>query len=68
MWKNLTCLLRVLTSTASNTFGMSWNVDCEPNLITQRQCDLTNALVAEWEQIPAAGFQNLVKPEEWRLL
>jgi transposase len=32
--------------------------------------DLTNALVAEWKQVPAALFQHLVEtfPEEWRLL
>lgn len=33
--------------------------------------DLTNALVSEWEQIPAVSFQNLVeslKRQEWRLL
>ena len=31
--------------------------------------DLTNALVAEWQQVPAAMFQHLVKafPELWRL-
>ena len=32
--------------------------------------DLTKALVAEWGQIPAARFDNLVEslPREWRLL
>uniref|UniRef100_A0AAZ3NWM9 E3 ubiquitin-protein ligase n=1 Tax=Oncorhynchus tshawytscha TaxID=74940 RepID=A0AAZ3NWM9_ONCTS len=32
--------------------------------------NLTDALVAEWKQVPAAMFQHLVEnlPEEWRLL
>lgn len=32
--------------------------------------ELTNALVAEWDHIPAANFHNLVKAfkEGWRLL
>lgn len=31
--------------------------------------DLTNVLLAEWQQIPAARFQKVVKslPEEWTL-
>ena len=35
--KNLTGLHRALTSTPSNTFGMNWNADCEPDLIAQHQ-------------------------------
>ena len=50
--KNLTGLHRALTSTPSNTFGMNW-----PNRPTQ----CPNALVAEWEQVPAAMFQHLVE-------
>ena len=38
VWQNLTGLHRALTSTPSNTFGMNWNADCEPHLITQHQC------------------------------
>jgi hypothetical protein len=38
VWKNLTGLHRVLTSTPLNTFGMNWNADCEPGPITQHQC------------------------------
>jgi hypothetical protein len=34
-WKNLTGLHRALTSTPSNSFGMNWNVDCEPGQISQ---------------------------------
>jgi hypothetical protein len=34
VWKNLTVLHRPLTSTPSRTFGMKWNADCEPGLIT----------------------------------
>ena len=32
--------------------------------------DLTNALVAEWKQVPAAMIQHQVEslPEEWRML
>ena len=32
--------------------------------------NFTNALVAEWKQVPTAMFQHLVEslPEEWRLL
>jgi hypothetical protein len=36
-WNNLTGLHRALTSTPSNTFGMNWNADCKPSLITQQQ-------------------------------
>jgi hypothetical protein len=38
VWKNLTGLHRALTSTLSNTFGMNWNTDCKPGLISQHQC------------------------------
>ena len=38
VWKNLTGLHRALTSTPSNTFGMTWYTDCEPGLIAQHQC------------------------------
>jgi hypothetical protein len=38
VWKNLTGLDRDLTSTPSDTFGINWNADCEPGLITQHQC------------------------------
>ena len=45
---------------------MNWNADCEPGLIAQHQCptsvpELTNALAAEWNQVPAAMFQHLVE-------
>ena len=54
MWNNLTGLHRALTSTPSNTFGMNWNADCEPGLIAQTSVpDVTNALVAEWKQVPS---------------
>lgn len=49
-------------STLSGSFGMNKMVDCD---------DLITALEAEWDQIPAARFQNLMKRlklEEWRLL
>ena len=62
VWMNLTGLHRALTSTPSNTFGMNWNANCETALIAHHQCpDLTNALVAEWKQIPAAMLQHLVE-------
>ena len=62
VWKNLTSLHRALTSTPSNTFGMNWNADYEPNLITQHQWPTSLMLyVAEWKQIPAAMFQHLVE-------
>uniref|UniRef100_A0AAZ3SGF1 Uncharacterized protein n=1 Tax=Oncorhynchus tshawytscha TaxID=74940 RepID=A0AAZ3SGF1_ONCTS len=32
VWKNLTGLHKALTSTSSNTFGVNWNIDCEPGL------------------------------------
>ena len=60
--ENMTGMHRALTSTPSNTFEINWNTDCEPGLITQHQLpDLTNALVAEWKQVPAAMFQHLVE-------
>uniref|UniRef100_A0AAZ3PX08 Tc1-like transposase DDE domain-containing protein n=1 Tax=Oncorhynchus tshawytscha TaxID=74940 RepID=A0AAZ3PX08_ONCTS len=40
----------------------NWNADCEPGLIAPTSVpDLTNALVAEWKQVPAAMFQHLVE-------
>ena len=61
MWKNLIGLHRALTSTPSNTFGMNWNADCEPDLIAQHQCPTSRMFVAEWKQIPAAMFQHFVE-------
>ena len=62
VWKNFTGLHRALTSIPFNTFGMNWNANCEPGLIAQHQYpDLTNALVTEWKQVPAAVFQLLVE-------
>uniref|UniRef100_A0A0E9WZG1 Uncharacterized protein n=1 Tax=Anguilla anguilla TaxID=7936 RepID=A0A0E9WZG1_ANGAN len=52
--KNLTGLHRTLTSTPSNTFGISWKANCKPGLIAQSMTDLTNALLVEWKQIPVA--------------
>ena len=40
---------------------MNWNVDrARPNRPTSLP-DLTEALVAEWKQIPTAMFQHLVE-------
>lgn len=48
-------------STSSNIFGENRNANCEPSLIAQHQCpNLTKALEAELDQIPASGFQNLL--------
>lgn len=38
------------------TSRMNWIVNCKPE-----PTDLTNVLVTEWEQIPAARFPNLVQ-------
>ncbi len=38
VWCRRTGLLRALTSTPSNTFGMNWNTNCKPDPITQHQC------------------------------
>lgn len=46
---------RALTSTPSNTFGTA-----RPNRPTS-VLDLTHALAAGWEQIPAARLLNLVE-------
>ena len=41
-------LHRALTSTPSNTFGMNWNADCEPDINRPTSVpDLINAPVAE---------------------
>jgi hypothetical protein len=59
VWK--TGLHIALTTTPSNTFGMNWNADYKPDLIARQSVpDLTNDLVAEWKQAPAAVFQHLV--------
>lgn len=57
--RNLTGLLKALTSDPSNAFGMNWDIHCQPSLVrsTTSAVTLTNALVSEWEQIPAASFQ-----------
>lgn len=36
-----------------NTFGITHNVDCKPS-----GPDYCNVLLAEWEEIPAAGSQK----------
>ena len=46
VWKKLTVPRRALTSTPLNTFGMNWNVDCEPGLIAQHRCP--TSLVLLW--------------------
>ena len=38
VWRSSSGLHRALTSTPLNTFGMNWNVDCKPGLLTQYQC------------------------------
>lgn len=43
-------LHRGLSSTPSNTLGISWNAECEPELINP-----------EWDQIPAVVLQHLVE-------
>lgn len=50
---------RAMTLTPSNTFVINWNAKCEPGLVVH--IDLTKALVAQWEQIPAARYQNLLE-------
>lgn len=39
LWKNLT---------TSNTFGINWNTDCEPDLIAQHQCWTSPAGTTCW--------------------
>jgi hypothetical protein len=53
--KNFIAVHRALTSTPSNTFGMSWNTHCEPGVINQHPC-LTSLM--EWKQVPAGRFQH----------
>jgi hypothetical protein len=50
-------LHRALTSTPLNTFGLNWNVVCEPTSAS----DLSHALVAEWKQVPTALYQHLME-------
>lgn len=39
--------------------GMRWTTNCEPGRITNHSVpELSDALVGEWEQIPAASLQN----------
>ena len=54
VWKNLTGLHRALTSSLSNTFGMYWNADYEPGLISQHQCptSLLLLLANGWKSPP----------------
>ena len=52
----MTGLHRALTSTPSNKLERA-----RPNHPTNISADLTNALVAEWKQVPAAMVQHLVQ-------
>jgi hypothetical protein len=61
VWKNLTGLRGALTSTPSNIFGMNLNVHCDPGLNHSRIVPDLSAVVAEWNQFPAAIFQHLVE-------
>jgi hypothetical protein len=63
VWKDLTYTPhRALTSTPSNTFGMNCDADCDPGPTRPTSVpDLTNALVAEWKQVPAEMLQHLVE-------
>lgn len=72
VWKNLTGLQRTLTSASSDTFGVDWNTHADlidtqtPSLPSGHYptslLDFTDALLADWEPIPAARLQ----PEKWR--
>ena len=62
VWKNLTGLHRALISTPSNTFGMNWNANCEPDIIAPYQC--TTSRMFLWlngSKCPTAMFQHLVE-------
>ena len=62
VWKNLIALHRALTSTTSNTIGMSWNADCKPGLIAQH--NFPPSIMLLWLnrcKSPAAIFQHLVE-------
>lgn len=48
----------MVSSTPSNTFLLDWKLRARP--YQPSLADLTDALVAEWQQIPAARSQNLV--------
>lgn len=37
------------------------NTKCDPGLVAHHQCDLANALVVEWEKMPACRLQILVE-------
>lgn len=58
-WRSLNGPQKGPTPTPPDTFGMSWDADCEPDLITQTTPGLANAFVAEWEE-------KRVGPEERR--
>lgn len=64
---------KTLTSASSSTFGLNWSTTGEPDILPHQSVSaLINALLAEWEQIPAAGFNicwkewNLQKVLHWR--
>ena len=60
IWRNLTGLRRPQTPAPSSTSGMNWHGNWEAGLIAQRPCwTFANALVSEWEKIPAAGIRDL---------
>ena len=57
VWKNLTGLHRALSSTPSKPLGLIGMATVRPTSVP----DLTNALVADGKQVPAAMFQHLVE-------
>lgn len=69
IWKNKD-LIRVLTLTLLNTFGMTWYTDCIPGLLTQHQyiaslmllCLKGNKFLKPQSSIQCKSF-----PEKWRM-
>ncbi len=57
---------RVLLSTSCNTFVVNFKPGCETDH-PESVFNITDAVAAEWKQIPAGFRGDSLKPGEWRL-
>lgn len=55
-------------STPLNVFGVNWNVDCVPGVLTQHHWMTSLLVLGLNEQVPTATLQNLKERLTRRLL
>lgn len=63
VWKDLTGLHNPLTSNPSYTFGINWNSNYEPGLITQHLCPSSLLPAAGWKEARSGGcYSSILMP------